>query len=220
MLQPFCLLPLSLTCDGCCEETIDVEKRRKFFVAKRAEEKRNRPPTRAQQRSIMSIKRVNTFVDYMTELVLDSSKKDEIEVIEGSSKRAGEDLEQENAKKQKMEDDKEFVKLKQCLEIIPDDGDDVTVDDTPLSSKSLTIVDYKIHKKWKKSYFQIFKVDGNSHMYFTFSKMLKIFDREDLEVLWRLVKARFKKIQPVDYMDNLLLHNLKTMFKHHVEDNA
>ncbi|GKG16448.1 hypothetical protein Tco_0358771, partial [Tanacetum coccineum] len=30
-----------------------LEQRRKYFVAKRAEEKRNRPPTRSQQRSIM-----------------------------------------------------------------------------------------------------------------------------------------------------------------------
>nr|GFD20011.1 hypothetical protein [Tanacetum cinerariifolium] len=30
-----------------------MDKRRKFFAAKRTEEKRNRPPTRAQQRSIM-----------------------------------------------------------------------------------------------------------------------------------------------------------------------
>nr|GEW21065.1 hypothetical protein [Tanacetum cinerariifolium] len=50
--------------------------------------------------------------------------------------------------------------------------------------------------------------------------MLKIFDREDLEVLWRLVKARFKKVKLVDHMDSFLLHNLKTMFEHHVEDNV
>nr|GFB59915.1 hypothetical protein [Tanacetum cinerariifolium] len=42
---------------------------------------------------------------------------------------------------------------------------------------------------------------------------------EDLEVLWRLVKARFEKVKPVDHMDSFLLHNLKTMFQHHVEDN-
>nr|GFB09955.1 hypothetical protein [Tanacetum cinerariifolium] len=86
-------------------------------------------------------RKVNTFVDYKTELV------------EGSSKRAGEELEQENAKKYKMEDDKESVELKQCLEIIIEDGDDVTFDTTPLSFMSLTIVDYKIHKEGKKSYF-------------------------------------------------------------------
>nr|GEU77769.1 synaptobrevin, longin-like domain protein [Tanacetum cinerariifolium] len=222
-----------------------LEKRRKFFPAKAAEEKRNKPPTQAQQRKIMctylknievkklkdlkkksfdsikkmfdrAFKRVNTFVDYKTELVVESSKEAEAEVTEGSSKRAGEVLEQENAKKQKIEDDKESTELKQCLEIILENRDDVTIDATPLSSKSPTIVDYKIYKEGKKSYFQIFRADGNSHMYLTFSKMLKIFDREDLEVLWRLVKARFKKIKPVDYMDKLLLHNLKTMFKHRI----
>nr|GEV27363.1 hypothetical protein [Tanacetum cinerariifolium] len=46
------------------------------------------------------------------------------------------------------------------------------------------------------------------------------FDREDLEVLWRLVEVRFEKVQPVDNMDSFLLHNLKTMFEHHVEDNV
>ncbi|GKA37713.1 ribonuclease H-like domain-containing protein [Tanacetum coccineum] len=158
-----------------------LEQRRKHFAAKRAEEKRNRPPTRAQQRSII------------TEMVEESSKKAEAEIAhESSLKRAGEELEQEISKKQKLEEDKESEELKQCLEIIPDDGDDVTIDATPLSTKSLTIVDYKIYKERKKSYFQIIIAD---------------------------VKARFKKIEPMNYMDNFLLLNLKTMFEHHVEDN-
>ncbi|GKC60185.1 hypothetical protein Tco_1087783 [Tanacetum coccineum] len=121
-----------------------------------------------------AMKRVNTFVDYRTELVEESSKKVEAEIAhESSLKRAGEELEQESSKKQKLEEDKESEELKQCLEIILDDGDD----------------------------------------------MLKNFDREDLEVLWSIVKARFKKTEPVNYMDNFLLLNLKTMFEHHVEDN-
>ncbi|GKD51893.1 hypothetical protein Tco_1280869 [Tanacetum coccineum] len=159
-----------------------LEQRRKHFTAKRAEEKRNRTPTRAQQRSIMytylknmegwkpkslknksfaniqelfdkAFKRVNTFVDYRTELMEESSKKAKAEIA------------QEN------------------------DGDDVTIDATPLSTKSPTI-------------------------------MLKNFNREDLEVLWSIVKARFKKTDPVNYMDNFLLLNLKTMFEHHVEDSV
>ncbi|GKA84348.1 hypothetical protein Tco_0805943 [Tanacetum coccineum] len=227
-----------------------LEQRRKHFAAKRAEEKRNRPSTRAQQRSITctylkimegwkpkslknksfaniqelfdkAIKRVNTFVDYRTKLVEESSKKAEAEIAhESSLKRAGEELEQESSKKQKLEEDKESEELKQCLEIIPDDGDDVTIDATPLSTKSPTIVDYKIYKEGKKSYFQIIRADGKTQMYLTFGKMLKNFDREDLEVLWSIVKARFKKTEPVNYMDNFLLLNLKTMFEHHVEDNV
>ncbi|GJX60971.1 hypothetical protein Tco_0292361 [Tanacetum coccineum] len=117
-----------------------------------------------------------------TELVGDSEVRAE----------SREELEQESSKKQKLEEDKEFEELKQCLEIIPDDGDDVTIDATPLSTKSPTIVDYKIYKEGNKSCFQIIRAD---------------------------VKARFKKTGPVNYMDNFLLLNLKTMFEHHVEDN-
>nr|GEW58536.1 putative ribonuclease H-like domain-containing protein [Tanacetum cinerariifolium] len=227
-----------------------LKKRRKFFVAKRTEEKRNRPSTKAQQRSLMytylknidgwkpkdlryksfaeiqelfnkTMKRINTFVNFRTELVEGSTKKDEVETTqESSSKRERDELEQERSKKQKVEDDKESEKLKKCLEITLDDGDDVTMDATPLYVKSLTIVDYKIYNEGKKSYIQIFKADGNSQMYLTFSKMLKNFNKEDLEVLWRLVKARFEKVQPVDHMDSFLMHNLKTMFEHHVKDNV
>ncbi|GJY09922.1 hypothetical protein Tco_0378107 [Tanacetum coccineum] len=71
-----------------------------------------------------AMKRVNTFVDYKTELVEESSKKAEIEQAkaeisqERSSKRAREDLEHESSKKQKVEEDKESEELKQCLEIV------------------------------------------------------------------------------------------------------
>nr|GEY18355.1 hypothetical protein [Tanacetum cinerariifolium] len=111
------------------------------------------------------------------------------------------------------------AELKRCLEIVADDEDDVTIDATPLSSKSLTIIDYKIHKEGRKSYFQIIMADGSSQMYCTFSKMLKNFNREYLEVLWSIMKARFEKVQPVNLLNNILFQNLKTMFEHHVEDN-
>ncbi|GKA31030.1 hypothetical protein Tco_0717335 [Tanacetum coccineum] len=176
-----------------------LEKRRKHFAAKRAEERRNRPPTKAQQRSIMctylknmtgwkpkdlktksfanvqelfdkAMKRVNTFVDMDTELVGDSEQK------------LDEKVEAE------VDDTKEAEELKQCLEIVPDDGDDVTIDATPLSIK-IPIADYKIYQEGKKSFFKIIRAHGKTQMYLTFTKMLKNFDREDLEVLWRDIKA-------------------------------
>ncbi|GKD96235.1 hypothetical protein Tco_1380132 [Tanacetum coccineum] len=118
-----------------------------------------------------------------------------------------------------MDDDKEKEELKQCFEIVLDDGDDVTINVTPLSVK-IPIVDYKIYQEGKKSFFQIIRADGMTQMYLTFSKMLKNFDIEDLEVIWRIVKARFKKTKPMDYMDTFLLLTLKTMFEHHVEDES
>ncbi|GJS08996.1 hypothetical protein Tco_0365792 [Tanacetum coccineum] len=44
-----------------------------------------------------------------------------------AKKRAGTELMQENAKKQKVDDDKETTELKQCMEIIPDE-EEVTLD--------------------------------------------------------------------------------------------
>ncbi|GKF24815.1 hypothetical protein Tco_0080709 [Tanacetum coccineum] len=83
---------------------------------------------------------VNMFVNFRTDLV------------KGSSKRAGEELEQDSTKKQKVDDDKEIAELKQCLEIILDE-EKVTIDVIPLAVKSPRIVDWKIHKEGKKSYY-------------------------------------------------------------------
>nr|GEU91285.1 uncharacterized mitochondrial protein AtMg00810-like [Tanacetum cinerariifolium] len=103
-----------------------LEKRRKFFVAKRVEEKRNKPPTQAQKRKIIAFKRVNTFEPIRSELV------------EGKEKRAGEKLEQERSKKQKVDDDKETTELKKLMEIIPNEKE-VTIDAIPLVVKSIKV---------------------------------------------------------------------------------
>nr|GFB25036.1 hypothetical protein [Tanacetum cinerariifolium] len=47
----------------------------------------------------------------------------------------------------------------------------------------------------------------------SFSTLLKNFDREYLESLWRLVKERFEKTEPKNYSDDYLLKTLKTMFE-------
>ncbi|GKD09174.1 hypothetical protein Tco_1188859, partial [Tanacetum coccineum] len=52
------------------------------------------------------------------------------------------------------------------------------------------------------------------------NQMLKSFGREDLEDLYKLVKAKYESTRPVEYMDLLLWGDLKTMFKPHVEDKV
>nr|GEZ71542.1 hypothetical protein [Tanacetum cinerariifolium] len=113
-----------------------------------------------------------------TELVKGSEKTQK-----RSSKRAAGKLEQEHAKRQMIEEENESAKPKRCLKIIPNDDDDVTIKATPLSSKSPTIIAYKIYKERRKSFLKIIKADGNSQNYLTFGKMFKNFNREDLEVL-------------------------------------
>ncbi|GJX02872.1 hypothetical protein Tco_0188788 [Tanacetum coccineum] len=103
------------------------------------------------------------------------------------------------------------------MEIIPDE-EEVTIKAISLAVKSLRIVDWKIHKEGKKSYYQIIRADGKSQMYRIFSQMLKSFDREDLEDLYKLVKTRYGSTRPVESMDYLLWNDMKIMFEPHVED--
>nr|GEV59200.1 hypothetical protein [Tanacetum cinerariifolium] len=193
-----------------------LKKRRKHFATKRAEEKRNK--TQAQKKKIMcnflknmegytlkklklkefdeiqemvdkEFRRVNTFEYFRSELV------------KVKEKRAGEELIQESTKKQKVEDYTETTELKQLMKIIPD-KEEVVIDAIPLAVKSLRIVDWKIHKEGKKSYYQ--RVDGKSQMYMVFSEMLESFDREYLKDLYNFVKARHGSTRPVEVLDLFL----------------
>ncbi|GKD12777.1 hypothetical protein Tco_1197184, partial [Tanacetum coccineum] len=197
-----------------------------------------RPPTRAQQRSIMctylknmegkkvkdlkklsfdsikkmfdiAFKRVNTFVDFRTELVegtemKESSKKAEVMeelAQESSSKRAGDELEQENAKKQKVDVEKETeqekVELQSLMEIVSD-KEGVAIDAIPLATKPPSI----------------------SKRYLTFLNMLKDFDRKDLETMWKLMKDKHGSTRPEEGYERVLWGDLKTMFEPKVEDEV
>nr|GEZ58888.1 hypothetical protein [Tanacetum cinerariifolium] len=117
-------------------------------------------------------KRVNTFVAMGLE-VMEGSKKTQAEVTEGSSKRARDEIDYESAKRQRLEKEDDTGELKICLEIVPEDDDDIKIKATPLSFKSPTIIDYKIYKEGKKSYFKIIRADRNSQSYLTFGTMLR-----------------------------------------------
>ncbi|GKC95650.1 hypothetical protein Tco_1161092 [Tanacetum coccineum] len=139
--------------------------------------------------------------------------------VKGSSKRAGEELEQESSKKQKLEEDKETAKLQKLIEVVTD-KEEVAIDVVPLATKPLSIVEYKIHKEGKKTYYQIIRADGSLKMYLAFSHMLKSLDMEDLETLWKLVKAKHGSKRPEEGYERVLWGDLKTMFDPHVEDQV
>ncbi|GKA54686.1 hypothetical protein Tco_0753635 [Tanacetum coccineum] len=170
------------------------------------------------------MKRVNTFVDFRTELVEgtekeEGTKKAEAKVIEGSSKRARDELEQENIKKQKVDDDQEAAKMKELMKIVPDE-EEVAIDVIPLATKPPSIIDYKIIKEGKINNFQIIRADGSSKRYSAFIQMLKSFDKEDLETLWKLVKAKHGYTRPEEGYERVLWGDLNTMFEHHIEDTV
>ncbi|GKC03717.1 retrovirus-related pol polyprotein from transposon TNT 1-94 [Tanacetum coccineum] len=183
-----------------------LEQRRKHFAAKSVEEKRNKPPTQAQQRKIMC-----TYLKNMEGKKPKDLKNKSFDSIKKMFDRA--------FKRQKVDEDKDTSELQSLMEITPDE-EEVTIDVVPLAVKSLSIVGWKIHKEGRKSYYQIMRADGKSQMYLVFSHMLKSFDREDLKTLYKLVKSKYKSTRPVEDMDLILWGDLKTMFEPHVEDTV
>ncbi|GJY94084.1 hypothetical protein Tco_0510445 [Tanacetum coccineum] len=153
-----------------------LEKRKKHFVALRAQEKRSKPPTKAQKRNTMS-----TYLKNMAGYKhnqLNSKSYDEIQEI---SKRAGDELESDKSKKQKIDehveakkdDDQGEAEMKKHIEIVKDD--EVAIDTIPLATKPPMIVEYKIN-----------------------------IDKEDLETLWKLVKAKLGNTRPKKDYERIL----------------
>nr|GEX09357.1 hypothetical protein [Tanacetum cinerariifolium] len=102
------------------------------------------------------MRKVNDFIAMDSEAQKSSAK----EAQESITKRTTLHLESNISKKQKVDKNVEPViddseELKKCMEIVPDVRDEVLIEATPLSSKSPTIIDYKIHKEGKKTYFKI-----------------------------------------------------------------
>ncbi|GJT02380.1 hypothetical protein Tco_0823549 [Tanacetum coccineum] len=146
----------------------------------------------------------------------ESSKKAEV-MEESSLKREADELQQESTKKQKMDDDHERAELQSLMNFIPDE-EEIAVYAIPLATKPLSIVDWKIVKEGKISYYQIIRADGSLRRYSAFIQMHRSFDKEDLETLWKLVKAKHGYTRPYEGYERVLWGDLKTMFEHHVED--
>nr|GFC13642.1 hypothetical protein [Tanacetum cinerariifolium] len=113
---------------------------------------KRKPLTEAQERKNMTIylKNMASFkMDFFNEV-----KVKEKEIEEEGSKRQGESLEQEIAKKQMMDEEAEAEELKRHLQIMANDDDDVFTEATPLASK-VHVVDYQIHHENNKPYYKI-----------------------------------------------------------------
>nr|GFA18291.1 hypothetical protein [Tanacetum cinerariifolium] len=109
--------------------------------------------------------------------------------------------------------------LRNRLEVVDDEDDDVFVEATPLA-RNVPVVDYQIVLVDNKPRFKIIKADETHQLYISFTTLLKNFDREDLENLWRIVKERFSTSKPTIFSDEYLLLTIKTMFEKPDEQDA
>nr|GFA40350.1 hypothetical protein [Tanacetum cinerariifolium] len=61
--------------------------------------------------------------------------------------------------------------------------------------------------------YKIIRADDTHQLYTSFITLLKNFDKEDLEDLWKIVKARFSTTKSTNFSNDYLLATLKTMFE-------
>nr|GFA74382.1 hypothetical protein [Tanacetum cinerariifolium] len=136
-------------------------------------------------------------------------EKEEEEII----KSINETPAQKAAKRRRLrEQGKEDENLKKQLEVVVDEDDDVFVKATPIGTK-VPVVNYEVVMINNKPRYKIFRADDTHQLYTSFITLLKNFNREDLEDLWKNVKARFSTSMPTNFTDDYLLVTLKNMFE-------
>nr|GEV66156.1 hypothetical protein [Tanacetum cinerariifolium] len=144
------------------------------------------------------IRKVNRFIAMDSE----EQKRRGKEAQESSTKRIPKSLESDISKKQKVDENVELVindtkELKKYMEIVFDDGDKVLIESTPISSRSQTIIDYKIHKEGKKNNFKIIRVDGISTQRNTLHQLwsdVRLQVNHDVEMAYDLLRFIRKQL--------------------------
>nr|GEV26456.1 hypothetical protein [Tanacetum cinerariifolium] len=169
---------------------------------------------RIQEMFDKAFKRVNTFIDFKTELVKEKEK------------RVGNELVQESTKKQKVEDDKEKAELKQLMETILDE-EEVAIDAITLAVnqmlKSFDMKDLKdLYKLVKARYGPTRPVDNMD--YLLWSDMKTMFEPHVENEIYMLVEKKYpltpstlsmmleKKLQ-IDYESEMVYQLCKLIKK-------
>nr|GEU87071.1 hypothetical protein [Tanacetum cinerariifolium] len=153
---------------------LTIEERSKLFMELINERKKHFARLKQKRRGEnhqpnlkRGVKYINSFISMDSKVVKDRAEGSETRA-EGSSKRAGEELESNKSKKQKLDEkveaevdnDQEEADIKIYMMIVPDD--EVAIDVIPLDTKPPIIIDWKIIKEGKISSYHIIRADGSS----------------------------------------------------------
>ncbi|GJY01821.1 hypothetical protein Tco_0359973, partial [Tanacetum coccineum] len=168
-----------------------IDQRKKYFAAQKAEAKRNKPMTQAQQRTYMSnyIKNMGT-----TERTLELEDGDLQVEVRSLKRLAKEELRQESTKKQKVDEASGLVQ-----EQLDEDEEELSQEDLQ-QIMMIVLVDAKNVEALQTKY-QIINWEVNTD------------ERDDLIQLWSLVKERFNSIEPTYDKEKELWVELKRLFE-------
>ncbi|GJW88806.1 hypothetical protein Tco_0164146 [Tanacetum coccineum] len=227
-----------------------MNKRKKHFAMLRAEEKKRKPPTKAQKRNQMStylknmgrykhnqlksksfeeiqkmfaneIRRVNTFIPMDSEVV--KCKKE----IEESSKRTEDELESDKLKKAEGSEEKTKGSRKKML-----GRKRAGKEQQQESSKKQRLKEDKESDEVEeveeddedalKKYLIIKKDDDIAIDVIPLATKLPMIgiDKEDLQTLWKLFRTKHDDIRPEDEHERVLWEDLKVMFEPYVKSDV
>ena len=132
-----------------------------------------------------------------------ATKKRTPSEVSQSSKKAKVTSEEPSKRKELSEEE-----LKNMMKIIADE--DINV--APLQYRN-PICDYEIHYEGERRFWKIFRIGGKTEQYRLFCDMLRNFDRDDLDTLWRIIQDKFKEMSPTDEKEMELWVELKRLYE-------
>ncbi|GJS38788.1 hypothetical protein Tco_0563831, partial [Tanacetum coccineum] len=191
-----------------------IVERKRFFAVQRAEQIRNKPPTKTQLRNkmITYLKNIGRY----THSQLKNKSLEEIQKLYERKQKWIKDfvpMDSEEGGKKAESSKKEAASSKKRQKADPDD-ENVKRQKIGEASGSGEEQSAKRKKNYQKKKLEAYQV---------FADMLKKFDRDDLVKLWDLVKERFSITEPTDdkekelYMHDPLVCSLyDTCGVHHV----
>ncbi|GJX34767.1 hypothetical protein Tco_0246324 [Tanacetum coccineum] len=204
-------------------EQFSIDEQARFLVetiaerdAQRAEQIRNKPPTKIQLRNKMI-----TYLKNMGRFTYNQLKNKSFEEIqkiyekeqkwikdfipmdseEGGKKAAS------SKKRPRVEPDEESVKRQKI--------GDTSVEEVYVEALQVKypIIDWEVYSEDTRRYWRIIRVRNHTEAYQIFADMLKKFDKDDLVKLWDLVKKRFSTIEHTNDKEKELWVELKRLFK-------
>ncbi|GJW23929.1 hypothetical protein Tco_0037740 [Tanacetum coccineum] len=122
--------------------------------------------------------------------------------------RIAQDSSSEPFQEQSTEEPKELSEedVKKMLEIVP-----VKEFRVEALQTKYPIVDWEIHSEDLRKYWKIIRASNITEAYQSFKDLRKAFNKEDLDILWRLVKERFTSAAPAEDMEKALWVELKRL---------
>ncbi|GJV56362.1 hypothetical protein Tco_1457367 [Tanacetum coccineum] len=149
-----------------------------------------------------------------------------LEATKAKLKRYGEELQTKTSKKQRFDDkdvpvigDKVTKSAQEDSETDKEESVEA-MNPTPLTTKSNSVVNWKIFQQGQRSVYQIIRANGVDTVYMSFGAMIKDFTREDLIELYRLVMQKYGTNRPEDAYDRVLWSDLRTMFDPPLNEDA